>query len=76
MKIGKSNGSCYIGKLVTVIVIAVVFPNTVTGIWDFTRPTNNAAQAALGGIFLGAAVGLSLNYFKRNRGRRDTTRNV
>jgi hypothetical protein len=76
MKIGKNNGSCCITKLVTIIMIAVICPNTVSGIWDFTRPTNNAAQAALGGIFLGAAAGLSLNYFKGRRGRRDITGNV
>lgn len=73
MKIGKHNGSCYITKLVTVIVLAVLFPNTVTGIWEFSRPTNNPLQAAVGGLVLGAAGVLALNYAKGRRGRRDIT---
>ena len=81
MKIGSNNRSCCITKLVKIIVIAVLFPNAVTGIWDFTRPTNNPAQAALGGAFLGAAGALTINWLKNrgNRGhygKRDLTGNV
>ena len=76
MKIGKTKGSCFITKLVTATVLTILFPNTVTGIWDFTKPTNNPLQAAVGGLALGAAGALALDYFKRNRGKRETRESV
>ena len=64
--------------------IFIVVPNSVSGLfWDFTRPTDNAGQAALGGAFLGASGALTVCWLKgncgsRNRGKRDTdtTKNV
>ena len=72
MKIGinkrRPNG---ITKIVVPLVLVLIAPENVSGIWDFSRPTNNPLQAAVGGIALGAAGGLALSYFKRNRGKRN-----
>ena len=57
--------------IIFVLILAFIVPENVKCIWDFSRPTNNPLQAALGGIALGAAGGLALNYFKRRRGGRD-----
>ena len=67
-------------KLVVPITICLCTIQAVAGLfWDFTRPTNNAGQAAAGGAFLGAAGLLTLCWVKDNcRGKReaDHSKNV
>lgn len=67
-------------KLVVLIAICLFTVQAVAGLfWDFTRPTNNAGQAAAGGAFLGAAGLLTLCWVKDNcRGKReaDYSKNV
>ena len=67
-------------KLVVPITICLFTIQAVAGLfWDFTRPTNNAGQAAAGGAFLGAAGLLTLCWVKDNcRGKReaDHSKNV
>ena len=72
MKINLNNRrSNVITKIFFALVLILLSTENVSGIWDFSRPTNNPLQAAVGGIALGAAGGLALSYFKRRRGRRD-----
>ena len=61
-------------KISVSIVICLIVTQSVYGLfWDFSRPTNNAGQAAAGGAFLGAAGILTLCWVKDNcRGKRET----
>ena len=69
MKLGAQSKCSIIGKFVTLMVIGVVVPGSANPIWDFTKPTNNVAQAAVGGLALGAAGALALSYLKGSGGR-------
>merc|ERR1712080_428265 len=69
MKLGAHSKCSVIGKFVTLMVIGVVVPGSANPIWDFTKPTNNVAQAAVGGLALGAAGALALSYLKGSGGR-------
>ena len=62
-----------VSNLVVPISICLFTIQAVAGLfWDFTRPTNNAGQAAAGGAFLGAAGLLTLCWVKDNcRGKRE-----
>ena len=71
MKITLNNRRSNVTKIFFALVLILLSTENVSGIWDFSRPTNNPLQAAVGGIALGAAGGLALSYFKRRRGRRD-----
>ena len=71
MKISINKRHSLVSKIVIVVVFALIAPENVCGIWDFSRPTNNPLQAAVGGLALGAAGALAVNYFKRGRGKRD-----
>ena len=63
-------------NIAILVAILMVVPNIVSGLfWDFSQPTNNNAQAAAGGAFLGAAGILTLCWIKdtcNRRGKRDT----
>ena len=59
------------------VFLSIVGPRIVLGLfWDFSSPTSNSGQAAVGGAFLGAAGLLSFCWIKGgcggNRGKRDT----
>ena len=69
MKLGSHGKRNVIGKFVALVVIGVVVPGSANPIWDFTKPTNNVAQAAVGGLALGAAGALALSYLKGSGGR-------
>ena len=69
MKLGANSKCSVIQKFVTLMVIVVVTPGSANPIWDFTKPTNNVAQAAVGGLALGAAGALALSYLKGSGGR-------
>ena len=69
MKLGTHSKCSVIGKFVTLMVIGVLVPGSANPIWDFTKPTNNVAQAAVGGLALGAAGALALSYLKGSGGR-------
>ena len=71
MKISCTKKHSIVSKVVVVVVFVLIAPENVCGIWDFSRPTNNPLQAAVGGLALGAAGALAVNYFKRGRGKRD-----
>ena len=64
-------------NITLLVLLSIVGPQIVLGLfWDFTNPTSNSGQAAVGGAFLGAAGVLSLCWLKGNcgsrRGKRDT----
>ena len=61
-------------KVAVTSFICIFIVQSVSGLfWDFSRPTNNAGQAAAGGAFLGAAGLLTLCWVKDNcRGKRET----
>ena len=61
MKLGAHSKCSIIGKFVALMVIGVVVPGSANPIWDFTKPTDNVAQAAVGGLALGAAGALALS---------------
>ena len=69
MKLGTHSKCSVVGTFVTLMVIGVIVPGSADPIWDFTQPTNNVAQAAVGGLALGAAGALALSYLKGSGGR-------